>query len=73
MLKTLTRTALAAVAVGGLMASAAAQEFSFRFQSSDPSGNPNFELQQGWAESVKEKTDGRVEINLLPVEIHRGP
>ncbi|MFB9175158.1 TRAP transporter substrate-binding protein [Roseibium salinum] len=68
MLKTLTRTALAAVAVGGLMASAAAQEFSFRFQSSDPSGNPNFELQQGWAESVKEKTDGRVEINLLPVE-----
>ncbi|MEM9632274.1 MAG: TRAP transporter substrate-binding protein [Pseudomonadota bacterium] len=68
MLKTLTKTALAAVAVTALVASAAAQEFSFRFQSSDPAGNPNFELQQGWTEAVKEKTGGRVQIELLPVE-----
>ncbi|WP_428643742.1 TRAP transporter substrate-binding protein [Roseibium sp.] len=68
MLKMLTKTALAAVAAGALMASASAADYSLRFQSSDPAGNPNFELQQGWAESVKEKTGGRVEIELLPVE-----
>jgi TRAP-type mannitol/chloroaromatic compound transport system substrate-binding protein len=68
MLKNLTKIALSAVAVGALMSSAIAADFSFRFQSSDPAGNPNFELQQGWAASVKEKTGGRIEIDLLPVE-----
>ncbi|WP_420412078.1 TRAP transporter substrate-binding protein [Roseibium sp.] len=68
MLKLLSHTAIAALAAGTLMSSAIAADFSFRFQSSDPAGNPNFELQQGWAESVKEKTGGRVEIELLPVE-----
>ncbi|WP_316014148.1 TRAP transporter substrate-binding protein [Roseobacter sp. HKCCA0434] len=60
----ITTTALAALAAGA----ASAQDFSFRFQSSDPAGNPNFMLQTGWAESVSELTDGRVEIELLPVE-----
>jgi TRAP-type C4-dicarboxylate transport system substrate-binding protein len=46
---------------------AAAQEQTFRFQSSDPAGNPNFQLQQGWAEAVEEATDGRIQIELLPV------
>ena len=46
---------------------ATAQEFSFKFQSSDPAGNPNFELQQGWTETLAEKTGGRVKIELLPV------
>ncbi|WP_226778911.1 TRAP transporter substrate-binding protein [Oceaniglobus trochenteri] len=45
-----------------------AQDFSLRFQSSDPAGNPNFGLAQDWTEMVKEKTDGRVVIELLPVE-----
>ncbi|HEX9857967.1 MAG TPA: TRAP transporter substrate-binding protein [Paracoccaceae bacterium] len=44
-----------------------AQEYSFRWQSSDPAGNPNFIFQQGWTETVKEMTGGRVEIELLPV------
>ncbi len=47
---------------------AAAQEQTLRFQSSDPAGNPNFVLQQEWAESVGEMTDGRIAIELLPVE-----
>lgn len=64
LLKTLAgATILASAAVTG----ASAQEYTFTFQSSDPSGNPNFILQQGWAESVSEATDGRVEIELLPV------
>uniref|UniRef100_UPI001CFE499D TRAP transporter substrate-binding protein n=1 Tax=Alloyangia pacifica TaxID=311180 RepID=UPI001CFE499D len=46
---------------------ASAQEYSFRFQSSDPAGNPNFIFQQGWTETVKEMTDGKVSIELLPV------
>ncbi len=51
-----------------LMAGAAsAQEHSFRFQSSDPAGNPNFIFQQEWTKTVNEMTDGRVAIELLPV------
>ncbi|MFW5680893.1 MAG: TRAP transporter substrate-binding protein [Pseudomonadota bacterium] len=45
----------------------AAQEFSFRFQSSDPSGNPNFIIKQQWAERVGEMTGGRLVIQMLPV------
>ena len=44
-----------------------AQEYSFRFQSSDPAGNPNFEYQKGWTDLVKERSDGKVQIELLPV------
>jgi TRAP-type mannitol/chloroaromatic compound transport system substrate-binding protein len=47
---------------------AIAQDYSLRFQSSDPAGNANFVLQQEWVEDVAERTDGRVEIELLPVE-----
>ncbi|WP_227419341.1 TRAP transporter substrate-binding protein [Roseitranquillus sediminis] len=60
---TLAFAALTTAATG-----AWAQEHTFRFQSSDPAGNPNFILQQTWAEDVAERTDGRVEIELLPVE-----
>ena len=65
MTKTLAVAALAALAVSQ---GAWAQDYTLRFQSSDPAGNPNFELQKGWAESVAEKTDGRVQVELLPVE-----
>ncbi|TMV08462.1 TRAP transporter substrate-binding protein [Ruegeria sediminis] len=62
----------AGLAAGALTAvlspGATAQEFSFKFQSSDPAGNPNFELQQGWTEAVAEKSGGRIAIELLPVE-----
>ncbi|MFD1882860.1 TRAP transporter substrate-binding protein [Paracoccus pacificus] len=46
---------------------AAAQDFSFKFQSSDPAGNPNFEFQKGWTELVAEKSGGKIKIELLPV------
>ena len=68
MLKHLTRATLAAVAAGAIATSALGADYSFRFQSSDPAGNPNFVLQQGWAKSVAEKTGGKIEIELLPVE-----
>lgn len=50
-----------------LAMSAMAAEYTFKFQSSDPSGVKNFEIQQQWADRVERMTGGRVEINLLPV------
>jgi TRAP-type C4-dicarboxylate transport system substrate-binding protein len=61
---TRTLTLLAATALAG---SAVAQT-ALTFQSSDPAGNPNFELQNElFAAAVAEKTDGAVQIELLPV------
>ncbi|MBO9455791.1 TRAP transporter substrate-binding protein [Paracoccus sp. R12_1] len=45
----------------------AAQEYSFKFQSSDPAGNPNYEFQKGWTELVAERSDGKIQIEMLPV------
>ncbi|MEM6412384.1 MAG: TRAP transporter substrate-binding protein [Pseudomonadota bacterium] len=63
----LTRTMIA-VSLAALTATAGyAQDFALRFQSSDPSGNPNFELKQEWAASVAALTNGRVTVEMLPV------
>ncbi|WP_306132602.1 TRAP transporter substrate-binding protein [Roseivivax marinus] len=56
------------VLAGALTTAAVAQDYSLRFQSSDPAGNANFILQQEWAKDVAERTDGAVEVELLPVE-----
>ncbi|UWR21981.1 TRAP transporter substrate-binding protein [Sulfitobacter sp. S190] len=57
----------AAVVAMGLATAATAQDYALRFQSSDPAGNPNFELKVEWAQSVEELTGGRVTIEMLPV------
>jgi TRAP-type mannitol/chloroaromatic compound transport system substrate-binding protein len=57
----------AAVAALVAAAPAIAQEYSFKFQSSDPSGNPNYILKQEWAERVGEMTGGRLVIEMMPV------
>lgn len=62
------KAALAASSIALIAGSAAAQEYTFRFQSSDPAGNPNFVMQQEWTKIVAEKTDGAIQIELLPVE-----
>lgn len=64
----ITRILMSASAVIALAAPALAQDHSFRFQSSDPSGNPNFVLQQSWAADVGEKSGGRIAIDLMPVD-----
>ena len=63
----IARLVAGALGLAMLGQSAVAAEFEFKFQSSDPSGNPNFELQQGWTQSLAEKTGGRVMVELLPV------
>ncbi|MEH6631553.1 MAG: TRAP transporter substrate-binding protein [Halopseudomonas aestusnigri] len=44
-----------------------AAEYNFKFQSSDPAGNPNFMLKQEWAERVDIMTGGRLKIEMMPV------
>ncbi|HUF55317.1 MAG TPA: C4-dicarboxylate ABC transporter substrate-binding protein, partial [Thermohalobaculum sp.] len=67
-MKTAVTSALAFAATLGLATAASAQEHTFKFQSSDPAGNPNFVLQQEWATAVEEQSDGQIQIELLPVE-----
>ncbi|RYH12306.1 TRAP transporter substrate-binding protein [Tropicimonas sp. IMCC6043] len=62
-----TRTFTTAIALALMAFGASAQEYTFRFQSSDPAGNPNFEYQVGWTEVLKEMTDGNVVVEMLPV------
>ena len=64
---TLTKLLAATAGLAMLGQAAVAAEFEFKFQSSDPAGNPNFELQQGWTKTLAEKTGGRVMVELLPV------
>lgn len=64
MQRNLAATVCAAVLMAG---TASAQDFTFRWQSSDPAGNPNYIFQQGWTETVKEMTGGRIAIDLMPV------
>lgn len=58
-------TLLAAMSLTSV--TAIAQDFNFKFQSSDPAGNANFLLQQEWAKDVSARTDGKIAIELLPV------
>jgi TRAP-type transport system periplasmic protein len=64
---TFLRTAAALLGTVAFCATAHAQEYSFRFQSSDPAGNPNFVFQQGWTDTLKEMSGGNVVVELLPV------
>ncbi|CCN38461.1 Trap dicarboxylate family transporter, dctp subunit [Vibrio nigripulchritudo MADA3029] len=46
----------------------AEKKYSFVFQSSDPAGNPTFEIEKAWAESVNKATNGQISIEMLPVD-----
>jgi TRAP-type mannitol/chloroaromatic compound transport system substrate-binding protein len=59
--------AVAALVLGVAATPAAAQEFSFTFQSSDPTGMPNYHAKVRWAERVGEISGGRLDIEVLPV------
>jgi TRAP-type transport system periplasmic protein len=63
----LLNTTAALLSLAAFGAAAQAQEYTFRFQSSDPAGNPNFIFQQGWTETLQEMSDGNIRVELLPV------
>ncbi len=43
-----------------------AKDYKFKFQSSDPSGNPNFVLQQDWAKNLAKMTNDKIQIEMMP-------
>ncbi|WP_374633318.1 TRAP transporter substrate-binding protein [Paracoccus sp. (in: a-proteobacteria)] len=62
---------LAAFSLGGAFAGAfgaSAQEFSFKFQSSDPAGNPTYLVEQEWAKGLEAASGGRLKLEVLPVD-----
>ena len=61
------KTLSTAVVATLLSSSALAAEFNFKFQSSDPSGDKNFQVQKEWTERVERMSAGRIDIDLLPV------
>ena len=63
------KTAIAALAVTCVASLPAyAKDFNLKFQSSDSSGNPTFVLEKEWAERVSAASDGRLSIEMLPVD-----
>lgn len=61
------QTMLAGLVGATVALTAQAADYTFKFQSSDPSGVKNFEIKQEWAERVERMSGGRVEIEILPV------
>ncbi|MCG8494322.1 MAG: TRAP transporter substrate-binding protein [Sneathiellales bacterium] len=67
MFKKMTSGIIAGISAALISTAAFAADYNFKFQSSDPAGNPNFVLKQDWAKRVGEMTGGRVAIEMLPV------
>ncbi|MFG6137735.1 MULTISPECIES: TRAP transporter substrate-binding protein [Halomonas] len=61
-LKTLTAAVLGAMAVN-----AQAADYEWTFQTSETSGEPQFEMKKAWADNVEQMSDGRISIEILPV------
>ncbi|MCG7600441.1 TRAP transporter substrate-binding protein [Halomonas sp. McH1-25] len=61
-LKTLT-----AAVLGALAFNAQAAEYEWTFQTSETSGEPQFEMKKEWAENVEQMSGGRIAIEILPV------
>lgn len=58
---------LALLISGTLSFSAFAADYVLKIQSSDPSGDQNFKIQKQWVEKLEKDSNGRLEIELLPV------
>ncbi|MEC9483491.1 MAG: TRAP transporter substrate-binding protein [Halomonas sp.] len=66
-----------AVATGSLMlaglSAAQAADYEWKFQASETSGEPSFKIKQEWADKIETMTDGRVSIEVLPINSVVGP
>ncbi|ETX16034.1 C4-dicarboxylate ABC transporter substrate-binding protein [Roseivivax halodurans JCM 10272] len=65
MIKTFAICATASLVFAG--AAFAQDSYDLRFQSSDTSGSEAFKVQQRFAENLSEASDGRINIEVLPV------
>jgi len=66
-LNALFARATLAVAAVGLAGAASAQQYTFRFQSSDVASDLQFQYQKGWAALVEERSKGNIKIDLMSV------
>ncbi|MFC0338579.1 TRAP-type mannitol/chloroaromatic compound transport system, substrate-binding protein [Kushneria avicenniae] len=55
------------VALGSAAFNAQAAEYEWTFQTSETSGEPQFEMKKAWADNVSKMSDGRIAIEILPV------
>lgn len=66
-MKSLRVKVLTTIAAAVTAMSVSAAEYNLKFQSSDPAGNPTFKIEQEWAEKLSAATNGRVNIEMMPV------
>ena len=66
-IKTFAGLAAVTVAAIGLASAAVAQDYSWTFQTSETAGEPGFVNKQKWADEVGTLSDGRIEIEILPI------
>ncbi|GEN24642.1 lactate-binding periplasmic protein [Halomonas cupida] len=60
-------TALSAAILAAMATTANAAEYEWTFQTSETAGEPQFEMKKAWAENVEQMSQGRISIEILPV------
>jgi len=55
------------------LSAAQAAEYEWKFQASETSGEPSFKIKQEWADKIETMTDGRVSIEVMPINSIVGP
>ncbi|MEC8918317.1 MAG: C4-dicarboxylate ABC transporter substrate-binding protein, partial [Pseudomonadota bacterium] len=58
---------LAIAALGAFALNAQAADYEWTFQTSETAGEPQFEIKKEWAENVEKMSNGRIAIEILPV------
>ena len=66
-IKTFAGLAAVTVTAIGLASAAVAQDYNWTFQTSETAGEPGFVNKQKWADKVGALSDGRIEIEILPI------
>ncbi|SDL92290.1 TRAP-type mannitol/chloroaromatic compound transport system, substrate-binding protein [Modicisalibacter muralis] len=64
---------LAVAVLGALAFNAQAAEYEWTFQTSETSGEPQYEIKKEWAANVETMSGGRISIEILPVNAVVGP
>ncbi|WP_348814540.1 TRAP transporter substrate-binding protein [Halomonas sp. H10-59] len=62
-----TLTTLGAAILAATATSAQAAEYEWTFQTSETAGEPQFEMKKAWADNVETMSNGRISIEILPV------
>ncbi|WP_165857205.1 TRAP transporter substrate-binding protein [Marinobacter sp. JSM 1782161] len=55
------------------LSSAQAAEYDWKFQASETAGEVSFKIKQEWADRIETMTDGRVAIEIMPINSVVGP